>query len=192
VRLYSEVGVRTGVAKVGHKWGKFVLCWCGCQIVGNAPDENRVSVSRTSETGVVWRCFQRQKGNSGFYAWGGVSVPDVIRRLNTAQGLAIPVAEVAQRKEELYYEGLSQLKPVAEVLEHIAQQYGRIPFAVVSGRARESVQASLTALNLLDRFETLVCVGDYSKSKPDPEPFLIAAAGMASVRVPSPKERMAL
>jgi len=109
-------------------------------------------------------------------------VPDVIRRLNTAQGLAMPVAEVAQRKEELYYEGLPQLKPVAEVLEHIEQQYGRIPFAVVSGSARESVQASLTALNLLDRFETLVCAGDYSKSKPDPEPFLIAAARLGWTR----------
>jgi HAD superfamily hydrolase (TIGR01509 family) len=76
---------------------------------------------------------------------------------------------------------------------------------------------ALAALNLLDRFETLVCAGDYSKSKLDPEPFLIAAArlgvdpesclvfedaelgvqaaaaaGMASVRVPSPKERMVL
>jgi hypothetical protein len=63
--VYSGVGVRRGVAKVGHKWGKFVLCWCGWQTVGSAPDENRVSVSRPSETGVVWRCFQRQKGNSG-------------------------------------------------------------------------------------------------------------------------------
>jgi HAD superfamily hydrolase (TIGR01509 family) len=38
------------------------------------------------------------------------------------------------------------------------------------------VTASLQALKLLDRFETLVCAGDYERSKPDPEPFLIAAA----------------
>ena len=74
--------------------------------------------------------------------------------------------------------------------------------------------ASLTSLNLLDRFDTLVCAGDYKNSKPDPEAFLLAAArlgvapetclvfedtemgiqaaraaGMAWVRVPSPWER---
>jgi HAD superfamily hydrolase (TIGR01509 family) len=75
----------------------------------------------------------------------------------------------------LYFENLPQLRAVPEVLEHIEASYGRIPFAVVSGSTRESVTASLTALHLLDKFETLVCAGDYVKSKPDPEPFLIAA-----------------
>jgi HAD superfamily hydrolase (TIGR01509 family) len=76
------------------------------------------------------------------------------------------------------------------------------------------VTASLNTLRLLDRFDTLVCAGDYQKSKPDPEPFLIAArrlgvspasclvfedtemgiqaataGGMASVKIPPPWER---
>ena len=33
-----------GVAKVGHKWGNFGLCWCGWQTVGGAPEENRFTV----------------------------------------------------------------------------------------------------------------------------------------------------
>src|ERR1700738_4814568 len=106
------------------------------------------------------------------------------------------------------------VKSRSEVLEHIEAAHGRIPFAVVSGSTRESVTASLTSLNLLDRFDTLVCAGDYRKSKPDPEAFLLAAnrlgvapetclvfedtemgiqaaraAGMASVKVPPPWER---
>ncbi|MGC2464446.1 MAG: HAD-IA family hydrolase, partial [Candidatus Acidiferrum sp.] len=129
-------------------------------------------------------------------------------------GLKMPVESVAGRKEELYFELLPQLKVVPEVLEHIEAQHGRIPFAVVSGSARDSVTASLVTLNLLDRFDTLVCAGDYKKSKPDPEAFLLAAAklqvapnaclvfedtemgiqaataaGMASVKVPPPWER---
>ena len=68
---------------------------------------------------------------------------------------------------------------------------------------------------MLDKFETLVCAGDYTKSKPDPEPFLIAAerlgvaprdcvvfedtemgiqaataAGMAAVKILQPWERV--
>ena len=149
-----------------------------------------------------------------FYAWGGLPVAEVISRLNVEHGLKMPVAAVEVRKENLYYDNISRLQVVPEVVEHIEAMYGKIPFAVVSGSTRESVVKSLEAVGLLDKFETLVCAGDYAKSKPDPEPFLLAAsrlgvapaaclvfedtdmgiqaataAGMASVKVPSPMER---
>jgi beta-phosphoglucomutase family hydrolase len=159
-----------------------------------------------------WKCeFTEER----FYAWGGMPAAEIISTLNQTHGLAMPVETVSRRKENLYFELLPQLKPVAEVLEHIEAAHGRIPFAVVSGSTRESVTASLASLHLLDRFDTLVCAGDYKKSKPDPEAFLLAAArlgvapeaclvfedtemgiqaarsaGMHSVRVPPPWERL--
>ena len=150
-----------------------------------------------------------------FYAWGGFPVAEIISRLNEKQGLKMPVPGVARRKEGLYFDALPQLKVVPEVLEHIDAQHGRIPFAVVSGSTRDSVMASLRRLQLLEKFETLVCAGDYKRGKPDPEAFLIAAgrlrvkpecclvfedtdmgiqaataAGMASVKVPPPWARL--
>jgi HAD superfamily hydrolase (TIGR01509 family) len=141
-------------------------------------------------------------------------VAEIISTLNQTHGLQMPVKLVERRKESFYFELLSELTAVPEVLEHVERAHGRIPFAVVSGSTRESVTASLVALKLLDRFETLVCAGDYTKSKPDPEAFLIAAsrlgvtpekclvfedtdmgieaakaAGMAWVKVPAPWER---
>ncbi len=158
-----------------------------------------------------WNCeFDEQL----FYAWGGMPVVEIISTLNKQRGLHMPVETVAHRKESLYFEFLPQLKAVPEVLEHIEARYGQIPFAVVSGSTRDSVAASLTTLKLLDKFETLVCAGDYTKSKPDPEGFLLAAArlgvapesclvfedtdlgiqaaisaGMAAVKIPLPGER---
>jgi HAD superfamily hydrolase (TIGR01509 family) len=111
-----------------------------------------------------------------FYQWGGRPTTEIIATLNQMHRLKMPVETVADRKEELYFEFLPQLKVVPEVLEHIEAQHGRIPFAVVSGSTRESVTASLRSLNLLDKFATLVCAGDYLKAKPDPEAFLVAAA----------------
>ncbi|MGB2669056.1 MAG: HAD family phosphatase, partial [Candidatus Acidiferrum sp.] len=111
-----------------------------------------------------------------FYAWGGRPVAEIISLLNEQQGLSMPVERVATRKEDLYRELLPQLKAVPEVMEHIDAQHGRIPFAVVSGSTRESVTASLASLRLLDRFETMVCAGEYERSKPDPECFLLAAS----------------
>jgi HAD superfamily hydrolase (TIGR01509 family) len=158
-----------------------------------------------------WNCAFSE---DTFYAWGGLPVAEVISRLNVEHGLKMPVAAVEVRKEHLYYDNISRLQVVPEVVEHIEAMYGKIPFAVVSGSTRESVVKSLEAVGLLDKFETLVCAGDYAKSKPDPEPFLLAAsrlgvapaaclvfedtdmgiqaataAGMASVKVPSPMER---
>jgi HAD superfamily hydrolase (TIGR01509 family) len=149
-----------------------------------------------------------------FYQWGGKPPREIIADLNEMQGLQMPVETVAERKENLYYELLPQLEAVPEVLEHIEAQQGRIPFAVVSGSNRDSIVKSLTAVGLLDRFEVLVGHEDYTRSKPAPDAFLIAAerlgvapeeclvfedtamgiagataAGMASVRVPSPFER---
>lgn len=149
-----------------------------------------------------------------FYQWGGLPVSEIIATLNRRHGLAMPVETVAHRKESLYYELLPKLTAVPEVLHQIEAEHGRIPFAVVSGSTRESVTASLQALGLLEKFDVLVCAGDYTRAKPDPEPFLLAAeklgvapetclvfedtemgiqaataAGMASVKILQPWER---
>jgi HAD superfamily hydrolase (TIGR01509 family) len=158
-----------------------------------------------------WNCELKEEL---FYAWGGMPIAEIISTLNERNRLSMPVAAVCRRKEDLYFELLPQLKVVPDVLEHIEAEHGRIPFAVVSGGTRESVTASLVALKLLDRFDTLVCAGDYKKGKPAPEAFLLGAArlgvapeaclvfedtemgiqaanaaGMASVKVPPPWER---
>jgi len=159
-----------------------------------------------------WNCEFDEKL---FYAWGGMPIVEIVSTLNKERGLNMPAEQVAHRKESLYFELLPQLRAVPEVLEHLEARHGQIPFAVVSGSALDSVTASLSQLHLLDRFDTLVCAGDYKKSKPDPEAFLLAAtrlkvapesclvfedtdmgiqaatsAGMASVKVPPPWERM--
>ena len=150
-----------------------------------------------------------------FYGWGGMPVGAVVEELNRRDHLSIPVDEFAHRKESLYYERIHEIQPVPEVLEQIRLQHGNIPFAVVSGSTRESVVKSLEALSLLPLFETLVCAGDYQRSKPAPDPYLLAAsrlgvdprhclvfedadigiqsataAGMASIRIAQPHERV--
>jgi HAD superfamily hydrolase (TIGR01509 family) len=150
-----------------------------------------------------------------FYSLGGLPVTTVVDRLNARDGLSIPPATFAERKEQLYYDLIHQLQPVPEVLELIHAAHGKLPFAVVSGSTRESVEKSLNALGILPLFDTLVCAGDYAHGKPAPDPFLVAAerlgvapqlclvfedaeagiqsataAGMLSVRIAQPQERL--
>jgi HAD superfamily hydrolase (TIGR01509 family) len=158
-----------------------------------------------------WNC---EYAEDLFYSWGGKPVRNIIADLNEIHGLDMPIDAVATKKEALYLEQLPQLKAIPEVLEHIQAEHGRIPFAVVSGSRRSSVVGSLTAIGLLDKFDTIVAAEDYTRGKPAPDAFLLAAArlgvapadclvfedtdlgieaataaGMASVKVPSPLER---
>jgi HAD superfamily hydrolase (TIGR01509 family) len=151
-----------------------------------------------------------------FYEWGGMPIAEIIAALNVQNGLNMPVHEICLEKEQLYYANLPKLQGVPHTLEHIDASHGKLPFAVVSGSTRESVTASLETLGILDKFETLVCAGDYVHAKPHPEPYLMAAerlgiapehclvfedtdmgiesataAGMASVKVPSAHLRAA-
>jgi len=158
-----------------------------------------------------WKC---EYPEDLFYSWGGKPVRNIIDDLNKIHGLKMPIEEVATRKENLYLAQIPQLKAIPEVLEHIEADYGRIPFAVVSGSTRDSVVGSLTVLGLMDKFDAIVSADDYKHGKPAPDGYLLAAerlgvapadclvfedtemgieaataAGMASVKVPTSLER---
>jgi len=149
-----------------------------------------------------------------FWAQGGLPTRQIVANLNKKYGLNMPIEETAHAKELLYFEMLPELTAVPEVLAQIEADHGRIPFAVVSGSIRDSVVKSLEILGLLDKFDVLVCAGDYQRGKPAPDPFLMAAqklgvppekclvfedtdlgiqsataAGMQSVRILQPWER---
>ena len=158
-----------------------------------------------------WNCIYPE---DLFYAWGGKPTREIISDLTKMNGLSMPVEAVAVRKEELYFALLPQLQAIPEVMEIIEAEQGRIPFAVVSGGRRNSVERSLSVLGLMGRFETIVGSEDYVNSKPAPDAFLVAAerlgvapadclafedtelgiaaataAGMATVKIASPQER---
>jgi beta-phosphoglucomutase family hydrolase len=211
----QSFGERAGFERMGYMKltipaGPFGAYLFDCD--GTIVDSMPLHYLAWSEILAEWGCVFDE---DLFYSMGGMPVVEIVATLNRQHGLNMPVEAVAHRKEQLYYEHLPQLQAVPEVLEHVELSYGKIPFAVVSGSTRDSVVKSLEILNIRDRFDTLVCAGEYRNSKPHPEPFLMAAerlgvapeyclvfedtemgiqaataAGMASVKVPQPKERV--
>lgn len=66
------------------------------------------------------------------------------------------------------------LKPGAiELLETLDRL--QLPRAIATSSSRETVERHLTAHNLMDRFDAVVCRGDTENGKPAPDPFLKAA-----------------
>ena len=146
-----------------------------------------------------------------FYELGGVPIVRVVEILNERYGYNMPAVEIAHRKELLYIDLLHEVQPVASVVAHVRAMHGKIPLAIVSGSPRSSIESTLNTLGLSNEFDLLVGAEDYKHGKPNPEPFLMAAAhlnvapadclvfedadagiaaakaaGMAFVRVPQP------
>jgi HAD superfamily hydrolase (TIGR01509 family) len=66
------------------------------------------------------------------------------------------------------------LKPgVPELLETLDQS--RVPRAIATSSSRATVERHLDAHSLTDRFDHIICRGEYERGKPAPDPFLKAA-----------------
>jgi beta-phosphoglucomutase family hydrolase len=128
---------------------------------------------------IAWSAVVKKYGGEFpedlFYALGGVPPLKVVSILNEKFGYTLDPEPLVAEKEAQYIAGLDSIQPIASVLAHVVAQHGKIPLAIVSGSPRDNIQKTLAALELTDKFEVIVGAEDYSKGKPDPEPFLTAA-----------------
>ena len=129
---------------------------------------------------IAWSQAVREHGGHFpeplFYQMGGIPLLRTVELLNERFQTEMHPEAVVHRKESLYLTMLDQLRPVASVLKVIEDNAGRIPYAIVSGSPRASIQSTLTKLGLVHHFPVVVGAEDYTHGKPDPEPFLKAAA----------------
>ena len=128
---------------------------------------------------VAWSQSIREHGGQFpeklFYDLGGVPPLRVVEILNERFSTQMDPHAVVTHKESLYLEALAGLKPVASVLEVLERDHGTVPFAIVSGSPRDSIERTLAHLGLAHYFPVLVGAEDYTHGKPNPEPFLKAA-----------------
>ncbi len=110
-----------------------------------------------------------------FYAWGGVCASEILERLNRDHGTEMDVAGLTHAKEMAYRELIPELSGIEPVLAEVRRFHGVVPLAVVSGGMGLVVRESLRILGIEDRFDTIVGSEDSPRSKPAPDPFLIAA-----------------
>lgn len=126
-----------------------------------------------------WRVAVEARGaefpEALFYAWGGKTGHDIIADLNAHAGLQLDIADTVAAKQAYYLEHadrVPKIEAVCEIAEHLR---GRIKIAVASGGRRKLVRRTLTAIGAIDWFDTIVCAGDYERSKPAPDAYLEAA-----------------
>jgi HAD superfamily hydrolase (TIGR01509 family) len=114
-----------------------------------------------------------------FYEWGGTPTAQILILLRDQYGLKVgDVQRAAERKEEYFLEMIREVKPIEAVLQIARRWHGIKPMAVASGGFRRQIEQTLDALGIRCLFNTVVCVEDYARGKPYPDPFLEAARRM--------------
>lgn len=111
-----------------------------------------------------------------FYQYAGVGGVDTIEQLERRFGQSLPVQAIMQMQHELLLTGLDEVVPIAEVasVAHELKQAGA-KVAVASGGEREHVWDTLRIIGMEEFFPVVVTKDDVSRSKPDPETFLLTA-----------------
>jgi HAD superfamily hydrolase (TIGR01509 family) len=70
--------------------------------------------------------------------------------------------------------GVALKTGVLELLDYL--DAGRIPRAVATSSSHGAVERTLGPSGILPRFDAIIAAGDYPRGKPNPDPFLAAAA----------------
>jgi HAD superfamily hydrolase (TIGR01509 family) len=110
-----------------------------------------------------------------FYAMGGMPTGKILEALFAEVGKVPDVELLTRQKEAAFIEKVSEIRPVAKVVEVAQRARGSIPMAVASGGHRHMVELTLRQIGILDWFPVLVAAEDTTRHKPEPDVFLEAA-----------------
>jgi HAD superfamily hydrolase (TIGR01509 family) len=111
-----------------------------------------------------------------FYALGGRPSHDILALLAEEAGCELDLEEGVTLKENTFLEQLHQVQAIDPVVDVARRAAGSIPTAVVTGGHQHICRRILAHVGIEDCFDTLVASEDTSRHKPDPDPFLEAAA----------------
>ena len=111
----------------------------------------------------------------------GTPWPATRARMLEVYGPDLAIDELHAASRRIFLELLETaklLKPGVVELVELLERHG-LPRAIATSSSRPTVERHLRQHGLIDRFHCIVAHGDYAKHKPDPEPFLKAAAGLS-------------
>lgn len=110
-----------------------------------------------------------------FYALGGVPAPVIIEMLAREQGKTVDAQVVAEAKEALFLDLLTNVQPVIPVKAIAEFHREHMPMAIATGSLRWVAERILKSLGIRDWFQAIVGAEDVTNPKPAPDTYLRAA-----------------
>jgi len=109
------------------------------------------------------------------FSFKGMKETDVISSYNLHYSTNLDPEQMVKIKHEFLSRKIHDVKPI-ELTVRLANRYNKkLPMAVVSGSPKKIVHPELTAVGIIELFETILTADDPFKPKPAPDIFLEAA-----------------
>lgn len=130
---------------------------------------------------IAWNATLRAHGldhlfpHERFMELGGVPASGVLELLAAESGRVLDAKAITLQKYQAYFDHADQIRRLEPIVAVALEHHGKLPMAVATGSTREGVTRTLTAIDLLDHFDAVVCADDVRHPKPHPETFLVAA-----------------
>ena len=153
---------------------RLIIFDCDGVLVDSEPLAMRVLLETIAAEGV------HIDADTGFRQFLGRSLDAVIADLNTAYGLDLNQAALERMRRNLYALFERELKPMAGLIDALAEII--VPACVASSSQMERIRVSLSITGLIDRFEpaAIFSAAMVAHGKPAPDLFIHAAAAMGT------------
>jgi len=127
----------------------------------------------------AWKITAREQGfeftEDQFLGMAGMPTWRIVPVINERLGLNIDPEKFSRRKEKVFLELLTEVKPVIPVVELVYKYHNKLPMSIGTGGKREIAGLTIRMLGLDKYIDILVAADDVENHKPAPDTFLECA-----------------
>lgn len=127
----------------------------------------------------AWKITAREHGfeftEDQFLGMAGMPTWRIVPVINERLGLNIDPEKFSRRKEQVFLELLTDVKPVEPVVELVYRYHNKIPMSIGTGGKREIAMLTIKMMGLDKYIDILVAADDVINHKPAPDTFLECA-----------------
>ena len=127
----------------------------------------------------AWRITAREHGfeytEDQLYELAGMPTWRIVPVINERLDLNIDPEIFSRRKEQVFLELLTDVKPVEPVVELVYRYHNKLPMSIGTGGKREIALLTIKMMGLDKYIDILVAADDVKNHKPAPDTFLECA-----------------
>jgi beta-phosphoglucomutase family hydrolase len=127
----------------------------------------------------AWKITAKENGfeytEDQFYELAGMPTWRIVPVINERLGLNIDPEKFSRRKEQVFLDLLTDVKPVEPVVELVYKYHNKLPMSIGTGGKKEIALLTIKMMGLDKYIDILVAADDVKNHKPAPDTFLKCA-----------------
>jgi beta-phosphoglucomutase family hydrolase len=127
----------------------------------------------------AWKITAREHGfeftEEQFLGMAGMPTWKIVPVINQKMGLNVDPEKFSRRKEKVFLELLTEVKPIEPVVDLVYRYHNKLPMSIGTGGKKEIALLTIKMMGLDKYIDILVTADDVVNHKPAPDTFLKCA-----------------